>query len=127
MYPAKFPRWAAQLHLRDGSIRFFDSPREFFVFLRDLPRYGKGVTANDFVAAHVTDFAKGGWLPVSTAWFVRGSRVTGPMRSDALPAFANREAAVEFITQHGGELHTFAEMESVLSADAAPSGQTHHH
>jgi hypothetical protein len=43
MYPARFPAWAAQVHLRDGSIRFFDSPVEFFRWLRPAPlRPGRG-------------------------------------------------------------------------------------
>lgn len=126
MYPARFPHWAAQLHLRDGGIRFFDSPREFFTFLRDLPRYGKGVTADDIVAGYVTGFDKGGWIAVGNAWFVRGSAVAGPMRSDALPAFASREAATAFVAKHGGTLLAFADVDAALAAPAG-DGSHHHH
>lgn len=124
MYPARFPAWAAQVHLRDGSIRFFDSPVEFFRWLGDLRRYGQGVAAGDIVAGYVTDHVAGGWLAVGDAWYVRGSSVGGPMREDALPAFATREAAAAFVAQNGGELLAFTE---AVAAVAMGGAHGHHH
>jgi copper chaperone NosL len=39
MYPARYPRWAAQLIFKDGKALFFDSPLELFRFLLDMGRY----------------------------------------------------------------------------------------
>lgn len=127
MYPARFPQWAAQLLLRDGSARWFDSPLEFFVFQRDLAQRGKGVTADDIVAGYVTDRDKGGWVEATAAFYVRGSDVRGPMGNDALPAFASRVAAAAFVTAHGGEVLGFAQVTpEVLDALAGDSAHHHH-
>lgn len=130
MYPARFGKWAAQLVLRDGSARFFDSPREFFVFQRDLARYGKGLQAGDIVAGFVTDYAGGGWVVAADAYFVRGSRLPGPMRTDALPAFASRAGAAAFVAEQGGELLTYSQLVDAMSASPAAGGadmHQHHH
>ena len=130
MYPARFGKWAAQLQFRDGSTRFFDSTREFFVFQREIARYGKGLATADIVAGYVTDHAAGGWVNATSAYFVRGSRLPGPMRADGLPAFGTRAAAVAFVAEQGGELLSFTQLVDALSA-SAPAGDTdmhaHHH
>jgi copper chaperone NosL len=128
MYPARFPTWAAQLALRDGSVRFFDSPREFFVFLDRIARGAAPVAAADVAVAWVTDYGTGGWVQAGAAWYVQGSRVRGPMRSDALPAFAGKDAAAAFIASQGGQLLDFrAAAASVVAAAASGQGQHHHH
>lgn len=126
MYPARYPQWAAQLLLRDGSARYFDSPLEFFVFQRDLARRGKGVTVDDIVAGYVTDYDKGGWISATDALYVRGSDVRGPMGNDALPAFATRVAASAFATAHGGEVLVFGQVTAEV-LDAMAGDAAHHH
>lgn len=104
MYPARFQRWAAQLVLRDGSRRWFDSPHELLVFLRETDRYGKGVKSEDIIAEFVSDFDGGGWVRATDAFFIRGSRQQGPMGSDAFPAFEKRTAAAAWVAAQGGEI-----------------------
>lgn len=127
MYPARFPTWAAQLALRDGSTRFFDSPREFFVFVDRIGRGTASVAAADVVIAWVTDYAGNGWVQAGAAWYVQGSRVTGPMRSDALPAFRERAAAEAFVAEHGGRVLSFREAAARVAAADAPAAHDHAH
>lgn len=125
MYPARFPKWAAQLALRDGSVRFFDSPREFFVFVDRVSRGTAPVAAGDVAVAWVTDYPGNGWVQAGAAWYVQGSKVVGPMRSDALPAFAHRASADAFVAANGGRVLSFSEAAAAVAA--APAGATGHH
>ena len=127
MYPARFPHWAAQLVLKDGSRRWFESPRELLVFLRDLDRYGKGVKTDDLVAAFVTDFGGAGWVRATDAFFVRGSRQRGPMGVDAFPAFGKRTAAAALATAQGGEVVDWNALVTAFAGDPDDPGHSHHH
>lgn len=107
MYPARHPRWAAQLIFADGAAHFFDSPVDLFLFLQDPARYDSARSTEAPVALYVTDFAAGGWVDARQALFVDGSQVRGPMRGADLPAFASRADAEAFIAANGGELRSF--------------------
>jgi len=120
MYPALFPKWATQIVFADRAMLAFDSPVEMLRYLHDLPRYGKGRTADQIARIYVSDYAGGGWLRAEAAYFVSGSRARGPMRELDFPAFATREAANAFLRSEGGELHSYAEI-------AAQSPRPHAH
>lgn len=125
MYPARFPRWAAQTIFRDGAVHFFDSPVNLLVFLADVSRYNRAYQLADVVASFVTDVEDGRWIDARTAYYVHGSNALGPMRDGNLPAFSTREAALRFADARGG---------SVLGADDVTpailrtlSHDIHHH
>lgn len=127
MYPARFPHWAAQLVLKDGSRRWFESPRELLVFLRDLDRHGKGVKSDELVAAFVTDFGGAGWVRATDAFFVRGSRQRGPMGADAFPAFGKRTAAVALVGEQGGEVVDWNALVTAFAGEGDAAAAHHHH
>ena len=110
MYPARFPRWAAQVIFRDGYAHYFDSPVDLFVFLQRVDRYNRRYTLGDVAASHVTDFETGQWIEAKNAVFVHGSSVFGPMRDADLPAFASRKAADGFARSRGGKVLTFSQV-----------------
>jgi nitrous oxide reductase accessory protein NosL len=102
MYPARAPRWAAQLIFEDGAAQFFDSPANLFIFTRNMGRYTSAHGASDVAASFVTDAASGAWIALHEAHFVHGSDAHGPMRDGNLPAFASRTAAAAFAAERGG-------------------------
>ena len=110
MYPARAPRWAAQLIFRDGAAHYFDSPINLFVFLNKVERYSKAYARSDVAASFVTDFESGRWVEARHAFFVHGSRVFGPMRDADLPAFASRVAAERFTRSRGGKVLTYGQV-----------------
>jgi copper chaperone NosL len=110
MYPARFPRWAAQVIFRDGDAHYFDSPVDLFVFLQRVDRYNRRYTLDDVAASHVTDFETGQWIEAKNALFVHGSRALGPMRDTDLPAFSSRKAADGFVHGHAGKVLTFSQV-----------------
>lgn len=112
MYPARHPKWAAQLIFEDGAAHFFDSPVDLFIFLA-APGQFDAARANAVVGAmHVSDFSGAGWLDARSASFVMGSAARGPMRGADLPAFGERAAAQAFAAQHGGEVIGFGQIDT---------------
>ncbi len=103
MYPARYPKWAAQLRYRDGAVRYFDSPVEMLAFLADVPRYDKTHTLDDVRGKWLSDASGSGqWIAFESAWLVHGSTMLGPMRTPDLPAFLSEEAAQHFAKEYGG-------------------------
>ncbi|HHW63492.1 MAG TPA: hypothetical protein GX403_05960 [Rhodocyclaceae bacterium] len=112
MYPARFPRWAAQIIFKDGDAHFFDSPVDLFMFLDKPQSFGAERSAAEAAAIYVADFRSGTWLPARQAVFVRDSRARGPMRGPDLPAFAAESAAQTFIAEQGGRMLRFDQIDA---------------
>lgn len=104
MYPARSLRFAAQLIYHDGATRFFDSPIDLVRFLRERRRFDPDRHNQPVAAQFVTEFEGGRWLAFDDAIFVRNSDVSGPMRTDGAPAFADVSAARHFRDRHGGTI-----------------------
>jgi len=126
MYPARFPRWAAQSIFRDGAAHYFDSPINLFVFLQRVDRYSNGYTVDDVAVSFVTDFETGQWIEAQDAFFVHGSSAFGPMRDADLPAFASREAADALTRSRGGKALAFTEVTPELIQSLNRSVHHHH-
>lgn len=126
MYPARYGQWAAQVHTRDGNVHYFDSPVEFLTFLRELPRYGKGLKAKDLVAGYVTDHANGGWVNAVEAHYVAGSSIKGPMGEEAFPAFSTRESAEAVVKEKGGEILAWDALVAQFAGMKRGGGHPHH-
>lgn len=109
MYPARYPKWMAQILFSDGAMAAFESPAELFRFLQDMPRYDKDHSVADVAAVYVTDYENGGWMAARSALFVAGSRIRGPMGAD-LPAFRSRAQARAFAVREGGRILNFGEI-----------------
>lgn len=103
MFPARYPRWAAQVIFGDGDVQFLDSPLSLFHYLQRVERYTTGRRLADVAAVFVADHGGGPWLPLEQAVFVHGSSQLGPMRSGNLPAFASAAEAQAFAARHGGQ------------------------
>ena len=107
MYPARFPRWAAQTVFKDGASHYLDSPVDLFVFLQGIDRYTRRYALKDIATSYVTDFETGQWIEVHHAFFVHGSNAAGPMRNADLPAFSTLKSADSFARSRGGKVLTF--------------------
>ena len=107
MYPARHPRWAAQIIFKEGASHYFDSPVDLFVFLQRVERYNRGHTLDDVAVSYVTDFETGRSIDAKKAYFVYGSSAFGPMRNADLPAFSSRESAASLTRSQGGKVLLF--------------------
>jgi len=112
MYPARFPRWQAQIVLSSGERLSFDSLIEVF-------RYQAKHPTLNIADLYVSDYGDPSdqrrdtphtWLPASEALFVIGTTLKGPMNDPALPAFASPSAARALAQQTGGRLLAYADL-----------------
>ncbi len=126
MYPARARAWAAQVIFADGDAYFFDSPLSLMQYLGNVAHYTRGRTADAIVARYVTDADTGGWLNAQEAVYVTGSSAMGPMRAGNLPAFADAEAAQEFMQQRGGRAVPFSAIDVALLRRLAPNLRADH-
>jgi copper chaperone NosL len=124
MYPARFPRWAAQIVFKDGASHYFDSPVDMFVLLQRIDRYSRRYALKDIAISYVTDFETGQWIEAHHAFFVHGSNATGPMRNADLPAFSTRKSADAFARSRGGKVLTFRQVTPEL---IQPMSRNVHH
>lgn len=114
MFPARAPRWAAQLIYRDGDVHFFDSPLSLYLFLQDVPRHASGRSRADVVVQFVTDIDGSGWIAAQGAYYVSGSSDMGPMRAGNLPAFATLAGAQAFASARGGRVVTASQIDAAM-------------
>ena len=126
MYPARARAWAAQVIFADGDAYFFDSPLRLMLDLGNVAHYTRGRTADAIVARYVTDTGTGGWLNALEAVYVAESSAMGPMRAGNLPAFADAEAAQEFVQQRGGRAVPFGAIDVALLRRLAPNLRADH-
>lgn len=110
MFPARNPRWAAQVLYTDHAVHYFDSPVNLMLFLDNVGRYSPGRNAASIQSRWVTDAVSSQWIALEKAWFVHGSEVMGPMRSPDLPAFASQQDAQRFAAKRGGQVLTLAQL-----------------
>jgi len=117
MFVAKYPDFAAQIQLVDGSTVHFDGAKDMFKYHLDLPRYAPGKKTSDIGAIFVTDYYTLTPVDGRSAYYVTGSDVLGPMGRELIP-FAKQSEARDFMTDHKGKsLFRFQEVtRSVIGA-----------
>jgi len=102
MFVAKFPDFATQIQLKDGSIFHFDGSKDLFRYLPAAARYTPGKTKSGVAAVFVTSYYTLTQINGLTAWYVAGSDVYGPMGRELIP-FAQESEAREFKKDHKGK------------------------
>ncbi len=127
MYPARYPKWMAQVVFTDRESKAFDSPADLFRFLNNMARYERKHGAADIGAIYLTDYAKGGWLEAKRSWLVLGSSARGPMNNADLPAFDSQAAAEQFAKSNGGKALAFDAVTSGVISSLGGHDASHTH
>lgn len=104
----------AQIHLEGmPDPIFFAQVRDGVAYLKE-PEKTLEVTAfyvSDLsVAPSWQDPGETNWIGASDTFFVVGANVTGGMGAPELAPFGTEADAIEFATEHGGEVMTLAEV-----------------
>ncbi len=102
MFVSKYPDWLAKITYKDGTVAFFDGPKDMFRYLANLKRYAPGKAPTAIESLQVKDYYSLQMIDGRTAYFVLGSDVFGPMGKELIP-FANLSAAQEFMKDHQGK------------------------
>lgn len=106
MFPAKFPKWQAQIIFSDGDMVAFDGCKDMFKYVLDMTAYDQKHTGAQIAAVWVKDFNSGQWLDGRAAIFVFGSKVMGPMGQELIP-FADSASADSFRAENEGMISSY--------------------
>jgi copper chaperone NosL len=102
MFVAKYPDFAGQVHFKDNSVYHFDGSKDLFRFYLNSTRYTAGKKTAEVTAVYVTSYYDLSLIDGTSAWFVAGSNVYGPMGRELIP-FAKESEAREFKKDHSGK------------------------
>jgi copper chaperone NosL len=101
MFVAGHPNWLAQVVYSDNKPVFFDGVKDLMKYYFQISKYEKNRSVKKIRQIYVTDYYSTDPIPLSEAWFVIGSDVSGPMGHELIP-HRNRELAAEFMKDHQG-------------------------
>ncbi len=90
----KYPRWAAQIFLPDGSHLSFDGVKDMTKYMDAHKIPIKKILVTDYYTQKAIDGRK--------AFYVIGSDTYGPMGHEAIP-FEGEDEAKKFMTDHRGK------------------------
>jgi len=102
MFVAKYPNWVASARFKDGTISYYDGPKDMFSHYLDTARYSPGKSQADIVALAVKEYYSLASIDARSAFFVTGSDVSGPMGGELVP-FRSEKDALSFKTDHKGK------------------------
>ena len=110
MFVAKYPNWIAEVVHKDGSVVFFDGPKDLFTYYFNIKKYNPQKSREEIAALYVTSYYNGTFIDAATAFYVPGSDINGPMGRELIP-FASEAEAREFMKDHkGGKIFAFKEL-----------------
>ncbi|MDF2140730.1 nitrous oxide reductase accessory protein NosL [Paenirhodobacter sp. CAU 1674] len=117
MFVAKYPEWVATILFADGTAVHFDGAKDFFKYLRDMPKYAPDRSPDQIAAMGVTEYYGLARVDARAALYSVGSDVLGPMGHELVP-LANDADAADFTRDHKGrKLLAFDEVALPLLAD----------
>lgn len=102
MFVAKFPNWIASARLKDGTVYFFDGPKDLFSHYFATGKFTPGRKQADIVALAVKEYYSLKMIDAKSAFYVSGSNVYGPMGHELVP-FATEKDATAFMKDHKGK------------------------
>jgi copper chaperone NosL len=102
MFVSPYPNWVAAIKFNDGSMNYFDGPKDLFKYLFFMEKYNKEKTRKDVTNVYVTEFYSTQVMAIDELYFVSGSDVMGPMGRELIPV-QGEENARTFLKDHGGD------------------------
>jgi len=94
MFVAKFPRWVAEIELKDGKKLYFDGAKDMFKYILSQKPDSSKILVNDYYHQVAIDAKR--------AFFVVGSDELGPMGKELIP-FKSESEAKTFLKEHNGK------------------------
>lgn len=94
--------WAAKVEFNDGTLVYFDGPKDMFRYWLDLRKYAPGKTQADIRTILVTEYYDLEPMDAKSAFYVLDSNIMGPMGHELVP-FKSEAQAKEFMKDHKGK------------------------
>lgn len=114
MFVAKYPDWTATIRFKDGTVSYYDGPKDMFSHYFDTSRYTPGKRQTDIAAMTVKEYYSLDYIDSRAAFFVAGSDVYGPMGSELIPFKTEKDAQLFKLDHKGKRILRFNEITSQL-------------
>jgi nitrous oxide reductase accessory protein NosL len=102
MFISKYPKWIAQIKIKDGHIHYFDGVKDMMKFYFEPAKYQHNHNNNQIQEINVTDYYTLESLDGKKAYYVLGSNIYGPMGEELIP-FKDEAQAKKFMSDHFGK------------------------
>ena len=102
MFVAKYTEWVATVLFDDGEAVHFDGAKDFFKYLKDMEKYAPGRSPGQIAGMGVTEYYGVTMIEATSALYVLGSDVYGPMGHELVPLATEADAA-DFQRDHAGK------------------------
>ena len=102
MFVAKYPDWTGAIAFKDSTTRFFDGPKDLFIYYFAIKKYEPKRNPADIDNIWVKDYYTLSFIDARKAFYVIGSDVLGPMGKELI-AFSSAADAKAFLKDHGGK------------------------
>lgn len=102
MFVAKYPDWTAIAKTADGTMYYYDGPKDMFTHYFNTGKYTPGRKQSDISALFVKEYYSMKMIDAKKAIFVTGSDVYGPMGAELIP-IATMKDAEAFLKDHRGK------------------------
>ncbi|MBF0458893.1 MAG: nitrous oxide reductase accessory protein NosL [Nitrospirae bacterium] len=119
-------KWLSQIIFKDGTVMFFDGPKDMFKFYFNVPTYAPTRTQADITDIYVTEYYTAKPVKAQGVVYVIGSDVMGPMGKEFVPL--TEEKANSFMVDHKGQkILKFDEIKAadLQSGDMGMPGHKH--
>ena len=112
MFVSSHRNWISSIHLKNGSVFFFDGPKDMFSYYLDPGEYVPSAKQSSIAEIRVKDYYSLKSVDARKAYFVAGSNVSGPMGKELVP-LAGESDAQAFMRDHKGKsIYRFNEITS---------------
>jgi nitrous oxide reductase accessory protein NosL len=101
MFVARYGPWIASVVWKDGTVAYFDGPKDLFRYYLNVGKYRKGARPEEIGGVFVTDYYSTQAIDARQAFFVAGSDVVGPMGYELVP-MKDEASAKTFLADHKG-------------------------
>ncbi len=108
----KYPKFNAKIILKSGKEVVFSCPKAMFDFYFrpfDYPEY-KVKEESDFKKLLVKDYLTGEWIDAKKAYYVFGSRLSGPKGDDLIPLKSKDHVNIYMLKYGGSRVLTFPDI-----------------
>ena len=102
MFVSKYPKWVAQIKIKDASVHYFDGVKDMMKFYFEPTKYKHNHSKDQIEKINVTDYYTLESIDGKNAFYVIGSNVYGPMGEELIP-FKSESQAKKFMADHFGK------------------------
>lgn len=102
MFVSSHRNWISSVRLKNGSVLFFDGPKDMFSYYLSPGKYVPSAKQSSIAGITVKDYYSLKPVDALKACFVAGSNVFGPMGKELVP-LARESDAQAFMKDHKGK------------------------